>query len=38
MLPALTAAVMFIILPDNGSKYVSKMFNDAWMREKGFLQ
>lgn len=26
-----------VILPDGGSKYISKMYNDAWMREKGFL-
>jgi len=29
--------VMVVILPDAGSKYISKMFNDDWMREKGFL-
>ncbi len=27
-----------VILPDSGSKYISKMFNDDWMREKGFLK
>ncbi len=26
-----------VILPDTGSKYVTKMYNDEWMREKGFL-
>jgi len=31
-------AVMIIILPDSGSKYITKMFNDEWMREKGFLK
>jgi cystathionine beta-synthase len=25
------------ILPDSGLKYISKVFNDEWMREKGFL-
>ena len=25
------------ILPDSGFKYISKIFNDAWMREKGYL-
>jgi cystathionine beta-synthase len=25
------------ILPDSGSRYLSKIFNDEWMREKGFL-
>ena len=26
-----------VILPDAGAKYVTKMFNDQWMKEKGFL-
>jgi cystathionine beta-synthase len=26
-----------IILPDSGSRYLSKAFNDAWMKEVGFL-
>ncbi len=25
------------ILPDSGTRYLSKIFNDEWMREKGFL-
>ena len=29
--------IMVVVLPDGGSKYISKIFNDAWMREKGFL-
>jgi cystathionine beta-synthase len=29
--------IVVVILPDSGSKYISKMFNDSWMREKGFL-
>lgn len=29
-------ALMVIILPDSGSRYVSKIFNDDWMREHGF--
>lgn len=29
--------VMVVVLPDAGAKYISKVFNDAWMREKGFL-
>ncbi|MCH9030773.1 MAG: cysteine synthase family protein [candidate division Zixibacteria bacterium] len=29
--------VMVVILPDGGMKYVSKLYNDDWMREKGFL-
>jgi cystathionine beta-synthase len=27
-----------VILPDGGAKYISKIFNDDWMREKGFLE
>jgi cystathionine beta-synthase len=30
--------IVVVILPDHGSKYISKMFNDDWMREKGFLE
>jgi cystathionine beta-synthase len=26
-----------VILPDTGSRYLSKIFNDKWMREKGFI-
>lgn len=26
------------LLPDSGNKYLSKMFNDAWMADQGFLQ
>ncbi len=32
--PGLTAVV---ILPDSSSKYMSKIFNDNWMRENGYL-
>ena len=27
-----------VIVPDNGTKYISKMFNDDWMRAKGFIK
>jgi cystathionine beta-synthase len=27
-----------VILPDSASKYLSKIFNDDWMRENGFLE
>ena len=30
--------IVVIILPDSGSRYVSKMYNDVWMRENGFLK
>jgi len=26
-----------VILPDSGLKYLSKFYNDNWMKEKGFL-
>ncbi|MEX0593988.1 MAG: pyridoxal-phosphate dependent enzyme [Balneolaceae bacterium] len=29
-------ALVVILLPDSGSRYVSKIFNDGWMREHGF--
>ena len=30
--------VMVILLPDTGERYLSKVFNDDWMREKGFIE
>jgi cystathionine beta-synthase len=27
-----------VILPDSGSRYLSKVFSDDWMRENGFLE
>jgi cystathionine beta-synthase len=30
--------VVVILLPDSATKYLSKIFNDAWMRENGFLE
>jgi cystathionine beta-synthase len=29
--------ILVAILPDSGSRYLSKIYNDEWMREKGFL-
>ena len=29
---------ILVILPDSGAKYLSKIFNDDWMREYGFLE
>ena len=26
-----------MLLPDGGAKYLSKIFDDKWMRENGFL-
>ena len=30
--------LIVVILHDHGSRYLGKMFNDDWMREKGFLE
>ncbi len=30
--------VMVIILPDSGTRYISKVYNDDWMKEHGFLE
>lgn len=29
--------VMVVLLPDTGERYLSKIYNDDWMRENGFL-
>ena len=29
---------ILIVLPDSGNRYLSKVFNDDWMREAGFLE
>ena len=30
--------VMVIILPDHGTRYLNKVYNDAWMKDHGFLE
>ena len=30
--------VAVVILPDSGSRYLSKIFDDTWMRENGFFE
>jgi cystathionine beta-synthase len=30
--------VVVVLLPDSGSRYLSKIFDDNWMRENGFLE
>lgn len=30
--------VVVVVLPDSGSRYLSKVFNDDWMRENRFLE
>lgn len=38
-LPELGAGLRaVVILPDSGSRYLSKVFSDDWMREHGFLE
>ena len=32
-----TSAIMVVLLPDNGRGYLTKIFNDEWMRANGFL-
>lgn len=27
-----------VIMPDSGARYLSKVYNDSWMRENGFLE
>lgn len=29
--------LVVVVLPDSGSRYLSKMYDDRWMRENGFL-
>lgn len=31
-------SLVVVILPDSGSRYLSKTFDDKWMRENGFLE
>src|SRR3954451_18692356 len=31
-------AMVVVVLPDGGRSYLSKIFNDAWMRQYGFLE
>jgi cystathionine beta-synthase len=30
--------LVVVILPDHGSRYVAKVYNDQWMMERGFLE
>lgn len=30
--------LVVVVLPDTGARYLSKVFNDDWMRENGFLE
>jgi len=30
--------IVVVILPDHGTRYLGKVYNDAWMRDHGFLE
>ncbi|GAA4828233.1 pyridoxal-phosphate dependent enzyme [Algivirga pacifica] len=30
--------VMVVILPDHGTRYLNKVYNDSWMKDHGFLE
>jgi len=30
--------VVVVLLPDHGTRYLNKVYNDAWMRSQGFLE
>ncbi|EHN08869.1 Cystathionine beta-synthase [Patulibacter medicamentivorans] len=32
------SALVVVVLPDGGRSYISKIYNDSWMREHGFLE
>jgi cystathionine beta-synthase len=34
----LTSGLMVVILPDSGKNYLSRFYNDSWMRDFGFLE
>lgn len=29
--------LVVIVMPDGGARYLSKIYNDEWMKEQGFL-
>ena len=29
--------MMVVILPDHGSRYLAKLYNDDWMRAQGYM-
>ena len=33
-----TGDVVVVIFPDHGSRYMGKMYNDDWLRDRGFLK
>jgi cystathionine beta-synthase len=31
-------SVIVVIFPDHGSRYLSKIYNDQWMKDQGFTE
>ena len=29
--------IIVVILPDHGSRYIGKIYNDTWMKKQGFI-
>jgi cystathionine beta-synthase len=29
---------MVVLLPDHGTRYLAKLYNDEWMREQGYME
>ena len=29
--------IVVVILPDHGSRYIGKIYNDNWMKKQGFI-
>ena len=38
MYPLSANDIMVVILPDSGTRYLNKVYNDDWMKEQGFLE
>ena len=36
--PLTAKDTMVVILPDSGTRYLNKVYNDNWMKEQGFLE
>ncbi len=36
--PSMKGKNVLIVLPDSGNRYLSKVYNDDWMRDAGFLE
>ncbi|MGH9407410.1 MAG: pyridoxal-phosphate dependent enzyme [Terriglobia bacterium] len=38
VLPSLTTGVVVVFIPDSGSRYLSKVYNNEWMRDNRYLE